>query len=128
MSPAPASTNASSTFDRSAHAAALSSTSTPSTSERSSRNRTGAPAQAEQSFLGLSEQPIRSRVKGDVRGWEPGTVFVLENGQQWKVLKGSLKLRKPLVAPEVVIAPGLVGRWFLQVDEDLPKARVYRID
>jgi hypothetical protein len=85
-------------------------------------------AQDEQSFLGLSEEPIRSRVKGRVAGWQPDTVFSLENGQQWKVLKGSLTLRKPLDAPEVIVAPGLMGRWFLQVDPDLPKARVYRID
>jgi hypothetical protein len=89
---------------------------------------TGAPSEAERSFLGLSDEPIRSRVKGTVAGWEPGTVFELENGQQWKVLKGSMTLRKPLAAPEVVVAPGVVGRWFLQVDEDLPKARVYRVD
>ena len=88
----------------------------------------GAPAQAESSLLGLSDQPIRSRVQGTVSGWEPGTVFVLENGQQWKVLKGQMKLRKPIESPEIVVAPGLAGRWFLQVDEDLPKARVYRID
>jgi hypothetical protein len=53
---------------------------------------------------------------------------VLENGQQWKVLKGAMKLRKPLQAPEIVVVPGIAGRWFLQVDEDMPKARVYRID
>jgi hypothetical protein len=87
---------------------------------------TGAPA--ERSFLGLSDEPIRSRVKGSVAGWEPGTVFELENGQQWKVLKGSMTLHKPLASPEVIVAPGIVGRWFLQVDEDLPKARVYRVD
>jgi hypothetical protein len=89
---------------------------------------TGAPPDGEHSFLGLSDEPIRSRVKGNVSGWEPGTVFELENGQQWKVLKGSMKLHKPLASPEIVVAPGLVGRWFLQVDEDLPKARVYRVD
>ncbi|HEY5803874.1 MAG TPA: hypothetical protein VIT90_09310 [Lysobacter sp.] len=83
-------------------------------------------AQHEASDLG--GQPIRSRLKGSVDGWEPGTVFELENGQQWKVLKGSMKLRKPLDAPEIVVVPGLAGRWFLQVDEDMPKARVYRID
>jgi hypothetical protein len=78
--------------------------------------------------VGMSDQPIHSRVKGDVAGWAPGTVFELENGQQWKVLKGELTLRKPMHAPEVVVAPGLVGRWFLQVSEDYPKARVYRVD
>ena len=80
------------------------------------------------SLMGLDDKPIKGRLKGTVIEWEPGTVFELDNGQQWKVLKGSMKLRKPLQSPEIVLVPGLAGRWFLQVDEDLPKARVYRID
>ncbi|GAB3105466.1 hypothetical protein [Lysobacter terrae] len=83
---------------------------------------------APRSYIGLEDKPIRSKVKGPVAGWEPGTVFHLENGQQWKVLKGEMKLRKPLQNPEIVVIPGFAGRWFLQVDEDMPKARVYRID
>ncbi len=79
-------------------------------------------------YSGLDEGPIKSRVKGSVSGWEPGTVFALENGQQWKVLKGSAKLRKTLQSPEILVVPGIAGRWFLQVEEDMPKARVYRID
>jgi hypothetical protein len=80
------------------------------------------------SYIGLDDQPISTRLKGSVSGWEPGTVFELENGQQWKVLKGSAKLRNALQAPEVVVVPGVAGRWFLQVDENMPKARVYRIN
>jgi hypothetical protein len=83
---------------------------------------------ANRGYVGLDDKPVQSRVKGTVDGWEPGTVFALENGQQWKVLKGAMKLRKPLQAPEIVVVPGIAGRWFLQVDEDMPKARVYRID
>jgi hypothetical protein len=79
-------------------------------------------------FIGLDDKPIKSRVRGQVSGWEPGTVFALDNGQQWKVLKGSMKLPRTLDAPEIVVVPGIAGRWFLQVDEDMPKARVYRID
>ncbi|MGH8081041.1 MAG: hypothetical protein ACREP7_10725, partial [Lysobacter sp.] len=79
-------------------------------------------------FIGLNDEPIKSRLKHDVSGWEPGTVFELENGQQWKVLKGSMKLSKTMITPEIVVVPGVAGRWFLQVDEDTPKARVYRID
>jgi len=79
-------------------------------------------------YAGLAEEPIHSRLSGSVDGWAPGTEFKLDNGQVWKVLKGSMRLRKPLVAPEIVLVPGFAGRWFLQVDEDLPKARVYRID
>ena len=77
--------------------------------------------------IGLEEGPVHSSVQGEVSGWEPGTVFVLANGQQWKVLKGQMRLRTTLQSPEIEVIPGIAGRWFLQVDEDLPKARVYRI-
>jgi len=93
-----------------------------------------APASADErgrdegSLIGFNDKPIQSRLKGSISGWEPGTVFELENGQQWKVLKGALKLPKTLDAPEIVVVPGIAGRWFLQVVEGMPKARVYRID
>lgn len=86
------------------------------------------PGRGASSLIGLNDEPIRSRLKGSVSSWEPGTEFVLENGQTWKVLKGSMKLRKPFESPQILVVPGIAGRWFLQVDEDLPKARVYRID
>lgn len=79
-------------------------------------------------FAGFNDKPIKSRLKGSVSSWAPGTVFELENGQRWKVLKGFMTLRKPMQAPEILVVPGLAGRWFLQVNEDLPKARVYRVD
>ncbi|MGX5729824.1 hypothetical protein ACWKWK_04720 [Pseudoxanthomonas beigongshangi] len=82
----------------------------------------------EGSLIGLNDEPIRARLKGTVAGWEPGTVFELDNGQQWKVLKGRMKLSRPLESPDIVVVPGVAGRWFLQVEEDTPKARVYRID
>ena len=88
----------------------------------------GAPRPDATRVVGLDAERIATRVKGTVAGWEPGTVFVLDNGQQWKVLKGSMTLRTPLQDPPVVLVPGLAGRWFLQVDEDMPKARFYRID
>jgi hypothetical protein len=76
----------------------------------------------------MDAERISTRIEGRVEGWEPGTEFHLANGQTWKVLKGSMKLRKPKQDPEVVLVPGVMGRWFLQVDEDAPKARVYRTD
>ena len=84
--------------------------------------------QTSKSFVGLQEGPINSRLKGSLDNWEPGTVFELENGQHWKVLKGSAKLRETLHAPEIKVIPGIAGRWFLQVLEEMPKARVYRVD
>jgi len=78
--------------------------------------------------MGLDQERIKTRVVGTLTGWEPGTEIELANGQHWKVLKGSLKLPKALVNPEVELVPGIAGRWFFHVDEDFPGARVYRVD
>lgn len=86
----------------------------------------GAPAAAPM-FPGLDDGPIHAKVSGQVDGWAPGSVFTLDNGQQWQVLKGEMKLKTARSNPEIVVVPGIAGRWFLQVDEDLPKARVFRI-
>jgi hypothetical protein len=90
--------------------------------------RARAAEEAERSLLSSPERAVSAQVMGTVAGWEPGTEFRLDNGQVWKVLKGAAKLPKPRNAPTVKLVPGLGGRWFLEVDEDLPKARVYRID
>jgi hypothetical protein len=79
-------------------------------------------------LFGFTDAPIKSRLKGTVTGWQEGTVFELENGQQWKVLKGRMTLPKPMQNPEIRVVPGIVGRWFLEVHEDYPKARVYLIN
>jgi len=102
--------------------AALSAVDSASPASRDARGRD------EGSLIGFNDKPIQSRLKGSTSGWEPGTVFELENGQQWKVLKGALKLPRTLDAPEILVVPGVAGRWFLQVVEGMPKARVYRID
>jgi hypothetical protein len=78
--------------------------------------------------LGFTVEPIRSRLVGTVASWQEGTVFELENGQQWKVLKGYMTLPKPMQNPEIRVVPGIAGRWFLEVHEDYPKARVYLIN
>ena len=77
---------------------------------------------------GYSEGPSSANVVGTVSGWQPGDEFRLDNGQVWKVLKGEMELGRTLANPPVRLVPGWAGRWFLEVDPDLPKARVYRID
>lgn len=86
----------------------------------------GLPTEAAR-FAGFDQEPVRDRLKGTVREWKPGTVFELQNGQRWQVLKGYATLRTPLDAPEIRVVPGMAGRWFLQVHEDYPKARVVRV-
>lgn len=93
-----------------------------------SREQPPAAERPREALLGASSEPVRSRLKGSVQEWAPGTVFELENGQRWRVVKGSMKLNKPVQAPEIEVAPGMMGRWFLQVDEDAPRARVERIE
>lgn len=78
-------------------------------------------------FVGYSDVAFADRVVGTVGGWEPGSEFELANGQRWKVLKGSVRLPTPRQDPPVRLIPGAAGRWFLQLDENLPSARVYRI-
>jgi hypothetical protein len=86
----------------------------------------GKPASAP--YIATESKAIKSRLKGTINAWQPGTVFELENGQRWQVLKGSVTLPKPLATPEILVVPGIAGRWFLQVTEELPKARVERIE
>ena len=76
----------------------------------------------------LSNEPFKSRIIGSFGGWQTGTVFTLENGQQWQVNKGNAKLPKPLNDPSVDVKISLVGKWYFQFDdEDLPRAMVMRI-
>lgn len=88
----------------------------------------GAPKEGHGNWVGFNDEPVVSTLVGTLTGWEPGTEFVLANGQRWKVLKGHFTLNKPLVNPQVKVVPGAVGRWFFRIDDDTPGARVYRID
>lgn len=78
-------------------------------------------------FAGLQDGPQKAELAGTLEGWQPGTVFELRNGQQWQVLKGKWRLSKPLSNAPVTLVPGVMGRWFLQVDDTIPMARVQRI-
>ncbi len=43
--------------------------------------------------VGLEEGPVEARASGRITGWEPGTLFPLDNDQQWQVMKGRMTLR-----------------------------------
>lgn len=81
----------------------------------------GAPAVAQRDQL----ESIESRIDGVVRGWEPGTVFTLANGQRWAVADGSsvaLYLRDPLVR----IRRGAMGTFRIEFEGSNQTARVQR--
>ena len=61
---------------------------------------------------------MESQLMGAFRGYEPGTILTLANGQRWRVVDGSYwapakdaeKVRK------AVIEPGVFGSFFLRID------------
>ena len=100
---------------------------TPATAATAAPAAGEGPATLPSPFAGAQDGPVKGRLVGTIDGWAPGSVFEFEDGQRWQVLKGQLRLRRPLTSPDVVVVPGVMGRWFLQVSEDLPKARVQRV-
>jgi hypothetical protein len=62
---------------------------------------------------------VETQLTGSFRGYEPGSVLTLANGQRWRVVEGSYwapakdanKVRK------VEIVPGVLGSFFLRIDD-----------
>lgn len=72
--------------------------------------------------------PIVSRIVGEFRGWDgAGTEITLENGQVWKSTDPAARLKVKLNDPAVVIRPGVLNAWFLQVEGYNAKVRVIRV-
>ena len=71
-------------------------------------------------------EPVESRITGTFRGWRPGTLLTLENGQQWRVTEGELNIRA-VPSPMASVRPGLVGAWYLRVEGQSPTAKVVRV-
>lgn len=84
-------------------------------------------AATSRALVGFDDAPVNSHSAVALPGWEPGTVFALDNGQQWQVLKGRMANHPVKTGQAISIDQGLGGRWFLRVDEDTPAARVIRI-
>ncbi len=65
---------------------------------------------------GVPNDTVVSQVVGNFRGWGPGSVITLQNGQKWQVADGSsLSIYHGLDNAQVTIKPGLVGGWIMKV-------------
>lgn len=74
-------------------------------------------------------QPIESRIVGEVTGWDPTTVFLLENGQRWQVSNYSHYFNGAAVRnPAVTIRPVRVFGGFEMEIEGLGTMRVRLIN
>jgi hypothetical protein len=91
-------------------------------------------AEDRRSFSGLfgggkDVEPIVSKLTGEFRGWDPGTIFTLHNGQRWQVVDTPgyyVPKRSATQDPAVSISPSPMGAWRLQVEGHAVRAKVRR--
>lgn len=72
--------------------------------------------------------PVASAIRGEVRGWEKGTVFELENGQRWRVADGEYVGTRAFANPKATVRPGMFSSWYLHIDGIGVAAKVKRVD
>ncbi len=70
------------------------------------------------------QEALETRLAGDFRGWERGTVFVLENGQRWQVSDGAQYFSPVLPPPKVWIRPGAFGSFWMEFEGVKTKVKV----
>ena len=58
---------------------------------------------------------ISSKLAGEFRGWEKGTVLKLANGQAWEVRDDEPFIASHSDAPMVTVEKGMIGGWRLSV-------------
>jgi hypothetical protein len=74
------------------------------------------------------EAPVESRLTGEFRGWEPRTVFALENGERWQETGGTTYAGPPLAAPAVRIRAGALGAHWMRIEGVSREVKVRRVD
>lgn len=86
---------------------------------------------ARSGFFDRDREPVVSKIDGEFAGWSAGTRLRLANGETWRVIDTAeyyVPKSKATTAPAVVLAPGLLGGWYLQVEGHGPRAKVQRVD
>ncbi len=74
-----------------------------------------------------SKEPIVSTLQGEFRGFGKGRRYVLANNQEWEQTDDTTLSGVRRTDPEVSIAPGVMGAWYLQVKGTNTRAKVQRI-
>lgn len=71
---------------------------------------------------------VETQLVGPFRGYDPGKVLTLSNGQQWQVTDGTYwaPKRDANKPRKVIIEPGTFGSFFLNIEEGgRPKVKFY---
>lgn len=74
-----------------------------------------------------SDEPIKSALVGDFRGFAKGNRYTLANGQVWEQVEPARLDGVKRTDPGVTIKPGLLNSWFLRIDGYNTPAKVRRI-
>ena len=71
---------------------------------------------------------VRSRLSGEFRGWEPGALFTLENGQIWKCTSDDRAFYADVPAnPEIIITQSYFGAYWMEIIAIGRKVKVKRV-
>lgn len=74
-----------------------------------------------------SEEPIKSTLVGDFRGFAKGNKYTLANGQVWEQVEPARLEGVKKTDPAVTIKPGILNVWFLRIDGYNTAAKVRRV-
>ena len=74
-----------------------------------------------------SEEPIKSTLVGDFRGFANGKKYTLANGQVWEQIEPARLDGVKKTDPAVTIKPGIFNVWYLRIDGYGTAAKVRRI-
>lgn len=74
-----------------------------------------------------SKEPIVSTLQGEFRGFGKGRRYVLANKQEWEQTDETTLAGVRRTDPEVSIAPGMIGAWYLQIKGVNTRAKVRRV-
>lgn len=91
-----------------------------------------AEARAREQERDVREAPrtaVESTIPGPFDGWEAGRTLTLADGTRWRVVEGTLTVRKGARSDVPVrIAPGFLGAWYLKAEGEVPQAKVRKVD
>ena len=74
-----------------------------------------------------SEEPIKSTLVGEFRGFAKGNTYTLANGQVWEQVEPARLEGVKRTDPAVTIKPGVLNSWSLRIDGYNTPAKVRRI-
>lgn len=74
-----------------------------------------------------SDEPIKSTLAGEFKGFSKGNRYTLANGQVWEQIEAASLNGVRKTNPAVTIKPGLFNNWFLRIDGYNTPAKVRRI-